>query len=88
MGHASHLTIPIPDVFLERIAQKAAEIVLEHHEDMPDYLDTAATAQYLGWPKKRIDNLCSKRLIPFYKSEGRRIFVRQEIDCWVQEQRV
>jgi excisionase family DNA binding protein len=78
------LTIPIPTSTLAAIARVAAELVQEQLEDIPDYLDTASVAAYLRWPKKRIDNLCAKGEIPFYKHGNRRVFIRQEIDEWVQ----
>lgn len=46
-------------------------------------MDTDGVAAYLGYGRKRIDNLCGQHRIPFRKEGARRIFVKQEIDEWV-----
>ena len=79
------VAIPLPSHVMRAIAEQAARIALEQLRTMPDYMGTRDAASYLGWPMKRIDNLCAQNRIPFHKDGGRRIFIRQEIDEWVRE---
>jgi excisionase family DNA binding protein len=78
------LAIPLGADLVHTLAERAAEIVLAQMEDRPEYMGTEEIAAYLGWPKKRIDNLCCERRIPFHKDGGRRLFIRQEIDEWAK----
>ena len=70
---------------LDALATEVAAILAEREPQRPEYLTTAGAASYLGWAKKRIDNLCLQGRIPFHKEGGRRIFIRQEIDAWVAQ---
>lgn len=73
-----------PEV-VQAIADLTMSRVVAVMGDRPDYMSTGEVAAYLGWSKKRIDNLCGQVRIPFRKDGGRRIFVRQEIDEWVTQ---
>jgi excisionase family DNA binding protein len=73
-----------PDV-VQRIAEVAAQLVFDRIGDRPEYMTTMQVADYLGCPKKRIDNLCSQRRVPHHKDGGLRVFVRQEIDEWMRQ---
>lgn len=79
------LAIPLGVDLVETLAQRAAQIVLAQMADRPEYMGTEEIAAYLGWPKKRIDNLSCERRIPFHKDGGRRLFIRQEIDEWATQ---
>jgi excisionase family DNA binding protein len=80
---AQPLSFLLPPEVADVLAQQVADIVMARLDDRPEYMTTEEVAAYLGWPKKRIDNLCAQFRIPFHKDGGRRIFVRQEIDNWV-----
>ena len=72
---------------LEHLIAAVSHVVIASLEDRPEYLTTEETAAYLGWPKKRIDNLCTQGRIPFRSNGpgGTRTFVRQDIDQWYQQ---
>ena len=78
------LAIPLGQDLVRELVNQTACLVLQQLADHPEYLTTQGVADYLHWPKKRIDNLCSMGRIPHNKEGGRRIFIRQEIDRWVQ----
>jgi excisionase family DNA binding protein len=69
---------------VEHLVQLVARLVEQQLRDQPDYMNTEQVAAYLGWSRRRIDNLCSQGRIPYYKDGGLRIFIRQEIDAWVR----
>ena len=77
------LALPLPREWVHLLAEEVAQIIRKAQKDRPDYMTTEQVALYLRWSKKRIDNLCSQRRIPYRKDGNRRIFIRQEIDEWV-----
>jgi excisionase family DNA binding protein len=79
------LALLVPPQVADALAQQVADIVIARLGDRPEYLSTEEVAAYLGWPKKRIDNLCAQSRIPFHKDGGRRVFVRQEINGWIND---
>jgi excisionase family DNA binding protein len=80
------LTIDLPEYVFETLVDQAAERAAARLEPQRDYMTTDEVADYLHWPKKRIDNLCSAGTIPYRKIGGRRAFIRHEIDAWVDAQ--
>jgi excisionase family DNA binding protein len=77
------LTVPMAPDFFRALAESVAQLLADQQSQLPEYFTTGEVADYLGYPPKRIDNLCAMNRIPFRKDGGRRIFVRQEIDAWV-----
>jgi excisionase family DNA binding protein len=80
---ATQLSLPVPPEWLAVLASALVPLVTAHENTEPEYMTTNQVAEYLGWSKKRIDNLCAQRRIPFKKDGNRRIFIRQQIDEWV-----
>jgi excisionase family DNA binding protein len=72
---------------LHSLVEVVTRTVLERLGDRPEYMDTKEVAEYLGWPKKRIDTLCDQGRIPVhsYGQGCRRTFIRQEIDEWMRQ---
>ena len=52
---------------------------------MPDrsYLDTKQVAEWLNRSPGAIRNLVLRRAIPFRKPGGRLVFLREEIEAWI-----
>ena len=74
------------DSLVDALAERAAALVSDRLEDAAAYLGTEEAAGYLGWPKKRIDNLACQKRIPFRQDVdgGKRVFIRQELDTWIR----
>ena len=75
----STITVDIPDDVLDKIAKRAAELVLERlerHSAEPDLMTIPEVAMYLRCERQRIDDLLSSRRIPRVK-DGRRTLVRR-----------
>lgn len=80
------LSIDLPEYVFETLVDQAAAKAAARLEPQRAYMTTEEVADYLHWPKKRIDNLCSAGTIPYRKVGGRRAFIRHEIDAWVDAQ--
>jgi len=52
------------------------------------YWGVKEVAEYLGWDERTIYNKVSAREIPHYKVGGSLRFIKEEIDAWVQTQKV
>jgi len=52
---------------------------------MDEYLDVKALSPYLKRSPGAIRNLVLRRAIPFRKPAGRLLFLRNEIDDWIQK---
>lgn len=48
------------------------------------YLDTSELAAYLGRTPQAIRDMVCRHKIPFRKPGGRLLFIKSEIDTWVQ----
>jgi excisionase family DNA binding protein len=75
------LRLTLPNDVLEQLAQRAAEIVAEGTRR--EYLDTRAAATYLHCAPNRLHKLAAQRRIPFRREGDRLLFVRQELDEWL-----
>jgi len=87
---ASHalasLVVELPDEILERIAERAAEIVLaELQRTSPPssspYLTVKEAATYLRCQRQRIDDLLSQRRLTRVKEGGRTLVLRAEVEA-------
>lgn len=52
---------------------------------MPEYLDLPGLGEYIHRSPGAIRNLVLRRAIPFKKPAGRLLFIKQEIDQWINE---
>jgi excisionase family DNA binding protein len=48
------------------------------------YLNTKQLSEYLGRSEKAVRELAFRRAIPFRKPAGRLLFIREEIDQWIE----
>jgi excisionase family DNA binding protein len=80
------MRLELPAQVFDVLVDRAASLAAARLSPERDYLTTAEVASYLSWPRKRIDNLCSAGAIPYRKVGGRRAFIRQEIDAWIDAQ--
>jgi excisionase family DNA binding protein len=80
------LTLALPEHVFDVLVERAASLAVERLDQPREYMTSDEVAAYLHWSKKRIDHLCSAGTIPFRKIGGRRAFIRQEIDDWVDAQ--
>jgi hypothetical protein len=47
-------------------------------------LDVRCGSLFLGWSEKRTRGLIERRLVPFKRMGGRIVFLRSELEAWVQ----
>ncbi len=77
------MNVELPDSLLEAIAQRAAEIVLEHstsESTANEWLDSKGAAGYLGISVGHLHNL--RGTVPSHKVGGRRRYRRSELDAY------
>jgi excisionase family DNA binding protein len=80
----NEITVTLPDDLVERIAARAAAIVIEHQaRDRDGWLNVEEAARHLACPTSRIYALVSKRAIPFEKDGSRLLFRRTDLDTFV-----
>ncbi len=83
-GVALALALDVPGEVVERIAQRAAAIVVEHEAPgASPWLTVGEAAEYLRCPKSRLYSLVSAGRIPFVKDGSRTLFSRGELDTWL-----
>jgi excisionase family DNA binding protein len=83
------LTVTLPDEFVERIAARAAQLVLaeladrEHGNGHPEWLDVPGAAAYLSVSQERIRKLQARGELPHYQEAPgcRVLFNRSELDA-------
>ncbi len=88
--HETLLALSVPDEWVERIAERAAEIVLNRLEAQstalaPEWLSVTNAARHLDVTEERIRKLIARRQLPFYQeAPGCRILLRRrELDDWL-----
>lgn len=83
----SDFTVSIPDELVDRIAKRAAKIVLAAQADAitDPWLSVAQAAEHLSCPRSRVYALVSKRAIPHEKDGSRTLFRRSELDRFVRD---
>jgi excisionase family DNA binding protein len=72
------LTLPIPADTLEAIAQRTAEIILNHTQyQQPGWMTRQQAAEYLSVPLSRLEK---DRTLPSHRWGGRVLYNRGELD--------
>jgi excisionase family DNA binding protein len=75
-------------IVAEPIAERVAELLAERlPANGPGWrwVDVPAAAEYLGWPKGRVEKLTAGRAIPHYRTGGRISLRTDELDAWMAE---
>ena len=49
-----------------------------------DCLDVRGGSIFLGWTEKKTRGMVERRLVPFRRLQGRIIFLRAELEQWLQ----
>jgi len=85
VANESVLTFNVPTSDLEPLVDLVTAAVLDRLSDLQGspWLNVAAAAEYLGWPKKRLYNLVSANEIPHRKQGNRLLFNRHELESWL-----
>lgn len=73
-----------PAELIERVAERAAEILSERGRDEDCWFDVGEAAAYLKCPMSRIYALTSAGKIPHHHDGARLLFRRSELDEWVE----
>jgi excisionase family DNA binding protein len=82
------LVLPVPELLVEQIAERAAEIVLRRFDagrgrTASPYLTVSEAAEYLRCKPQRVYDLLSARRLTRHK-DGRRVLVsRGELYCYL-----
>lgn len=76
------LAVDLPDELVERIAERAAELVANREADT-GYLDAKGAAEFLACPPSRIYSLVSAGRLPHHKDGSRLLFDRAELRAYV-----
>jgi hypothetical protein len=91
VGHngslASALTLNLTDELVERIAERAVEMIARGHEDRSEdgWLRGAERiADYIDSPRSRVYALASARRIPVHRDGSALIARRSELDRWLR----
>ena len=80
------LSLDLPPELVERIAERAADLLAERQAGPgDDWLTVAGAAAYLHCSTSRIYQLKSARRIPFQKDGSRVLFRRSALDTWVEQ---
>jgi excisionase family DNA binding protein len=80
-----NFTVDLPDELVERIAQRAAELVAAPASEAEGYLDVDGAADFLACPKSRIYALVNAKRLPHYRDGSRLLFDRGELRTYVNE---
>ena len=82
----SAVTLDITDELVERIAERAAELIAASEAPEPTpYLSVEEAAEYLRCKPKRVYDLCSQRRIPFVKDGSRTLLRRTDLAAYLEE---
>jgi excisionase family DNA binding protein len=81
----SGVAIALPDEVVERIAERAAELVAKRGPSEPiGYLDVQGAADFLACNKSRIYALVSAGRLPHKKDGSRLLFAPAELRAYVE----
>lgn len=82
--------LEVPESFVAMIAERVAALlgVREPASDSSPWLDTDGAAKYLCAEPRRIYELKSRHEIPHYKDGTRLLFRRDDLDTYLQGERV
>jgi excisionase family DNA binding protein len=79
--------LALPAELLERIAERAAELVLERQADAAPatspYMSIPEAAEYLRCKRQRVDDLLSARKLSRVKDGRRTLVLRAEVERYV-----
>jgi len=79
------LTFDVAEELIERIARRAAELLVDRQAPAEDgFLDVAGAAEFLACPKSRIYSLVSVGRIPHHRDGSRLLFDRGELREYVR----
>jgi excisionase family DNA binding protein len=79
--------VELPGELLERIAERAAELVAERQAAAAEpWLTVEQAARYLSCRPKRIYDLCSQRRVPYAKDGSRTLLRREDLDAYLEAQ--
>ena len=81
------VTVQLASIDVERIAQRAAEILAARAEAprrSPPYLTIPEAAELLRTKRQRIDDLLSQRKLTRVKDGGRTLIARDELEEYLQ----
>jgi excisionase family DNA binding protein len=85
---ADRLTIAVPPELAERIAERAAELVLErlNGDSAPDspYLSIPEAAAFLRAKRHRVDDLLSRGVLTRHKDGARTLVERAELEAYLR----
>lgn len=73
-----------PAELIERVAERAAELLNQQTQADDAWLDVGEAAEYLRCPTSRIYALTSAGKIPHHHDGSRLLFRRSELDEWVE----
>ena len=80
-----NLSFDLPDEMLERIAERAAELVAERQAaSASPWLDTKGAADYLAAPVGRIHDLVQLRKLEPCRDGRRLLFRRADLDAYLE----
>jgi hypothetical protein len=90
-GTSPALAIPLPDEWLEELAQRVAAILAERQETQPEcWLSVEAAALHLSISTSTVYSLCAARRtngFPVVKEGARSYFRASELDAWRRRER-
>jgi hypothetical protein len=81
------LAIALPDELIERIAERAAELIAERPAAPEPWLDVQGAARHLAISTSQLYTLCAQRHrngLPCMKEGARSYFRASELDAWRQ----
>lgn len=79
MSGVPGITFAMSAEAVERIAERAAELVLQQQAEQSPWLTRAQAAAYLSVPVSRLEK---DRTVPCRRWEGRVMYHRGELDQW------
>jgi excisionase family DNA binding protein len=79
------LTFDLPDELVERIAERATELLGDRFlAETEGFLNVEGAADFLACPTSRIYSLVSAKRIPHHRDGSRLLFIRAELREYVR----
>jgi excisionase family DNA binding protein len=79
------ISVEITEELLERIAERAAELLAGRQGEEPGFLDVTGAADFLACPKSRIYALVSAKRLPHHRDGSRLLFDPGELREFVRQ---
>jgi excisionase family DNA binding protein len=80
------LALHVPDVLVERIAERAAEILADRlAAGSEPWIDVEQAAEHLACKPRRIYELVAQRRVPVHRDGRRLLFRRSDLDAALEE---